>query len=445
MKGLIALAKKNESISDKIVRLYKEGYSIPEIAKEMEMPKDNVPRILEKHFPDYASFEQPVRESADENGNGKKSVFNMSVSELFGKKNKKQENVEPAKVTVNLAMDDDGFVDHSVAAIASMLQKGRSVNDIAGFFNKDPEDIKAVQGCMDEHFKRMNTYKGPKVDPASEPKEEPAQNITDPLAASLASGIAKRKSNMYATGIETPAKAEPASAPVPPEDNSVHLVTPEALKEAEEKAKAEENAKAEATVAEEVPTMDEVEMPSIEPISLDDTMVVSPAPESTMPSIEDEIAEKKAAEAENTNNNEEGENMGMSPMEKMRMFAQEQIELNNKKIDELKASIAETEAKSLDLGKQASDIYEEIVKLQEKAKALNAEKEQVDIQISQELYVIASYSNHIRQEASVSCLFYLRGMKWKIAQMINERSRTSHFCQAEIAPLPYRWWQADVF
>ena len=42
MKGLIALAKKNESISDKIVRLYKEGYSIPEIAKEMEMPKDNV-------------------------------------------------------------------------------------------------------------------------------------------------------------------------------------------------------------------------------------------------------------------------------------------------------------------------------------------------------------------------------------------------------------------
>ena len=94
MKGLIALAKKNESISDKIVRLYKEGYSIPEIAKEMEMPKDNVPRILEKHFPDYASFEQPVREGADENGNGKKSVFNMSVSELFGKKNKKQENVE---------------------------------------------------------------------------------------------------------------------------------------------------------------------------------------------------------------------------------------------------------------------------------------------------------------------------------------------------------------
>lgn len=135
-----------------------------------------------------------------------KERFQYVCKRAFRKEEQKQENVEPARVTVNLAMDDDGFVDHSVAAIASMLQKGRSVNDIAGFFNKDPEDIKAVQGCMDEHFKRMNTYKGPKVDPASEPKEEPVQNITDPLAASLASGIAKRKSNMYATGIETPAR-----------------------------------------------------------------------------------------------------------------------------------------------------------------------------------------------------------------------------------------------
>ncbi len=100
------------------------------------------------------AFEQPVREGADENGNGKKSVFNMSVSELFGKKNKKQENVEPARVTVNLAMDDDGFVDHSVAAIASMLQKGRSVNDIAGFFNKDPEDIKACSGLHGRAFQK---------------------------------------------------------------------------------------------------------------------------------------------------------------------------------------------------------------------------------------------------------------------------------------------------
>lgn len=83
------MAKKNESISDKIVRLYKEGYSIPEIAKEMEMPKDNVPRILEKHFPDYASFEQPVREGADENGNGKKERFQYVCKRAFRKEEQK--------------------------------------------------------------------------------------------------------------------------------------------------------------------------------------------------------------------------------------------------------------------------------------------------------------------------------------------------------------------
>lgn len=394
------MAKKNESISDKIVRLYKEGFSIPEIAKEMEMPKDNVPRILEKHFPDYASFVQPEREGAGEGDKPKKSVLNMSMSELFGrKKGAKQEGAAQAasKVTVNLAMDDDGFVDHSVAAIASMLQKGRSVGEIAGFFNKDPEDIKAVQGCMDEHFKRMNTYKGPKNTEPKEPvKEEEAPAITDPLAASLANGIAKRNSNMYATGIDEPVTA-PVSAPVAPADdkaeNTVHLVTPEIIEEENQKAERAEKVEMESvSLMPETEAMEEAEMPSIEPISLDEDMVVTPAPESTMPSIEEEIAkadelEKQADEAVSAaetveNNNEENSDMGMSPMEKMRMFAQEQIELNNKKIEELKASTAEAEAKSLELGKQATEIYDEIVKLQEKAKALNAEKEQADILIS---------------------------------------------------------------
>lgn len=56
-----------------------------------------------------------------------KERFQYVCKRAFRKEEQKQENVEPAKVTVNLAMDDDGFVDHSVAAIASMLQKGRSV------------------------------------------------------------------------------------------------------------------------------------------------------------------------------------------------------------------------------------------------------------------------------------------------------------------------------
>lgn len=381
------MAKKNESISDRIVRLYKEGFSIAEIAEAMEMPKDNVPRILEKHFPDYATYIQPVRESADEGDKQKKGMLNMQMGDLFRKKSKKPEAAvqqSAPKITVNLAMDDDGFVDHSVAAIASMLQKGRSVNDIAGFFNKDVEDVKAVQGCMDEHFRRLNTYKGPSAaEPEPEPaNEEKAPQIADPLAASLASGIAKRNSNIYTTGIDAPAPAPSLTEPEPVKERTVHLVPPGALEK-------EAAAQPKPVPVSSGPTMDEIEMPSIDPISLGDDMVVSPAPESTMPSIEEEMAkaeaEKTAETSAQTVENdvkEDNGNMGMSPMEKMRKFAQEQIELNNKKIDELKASTAEAEAKSMELGKQANEIYAQIVELQDKAKALTAEKEKADVLVS---------------------------------------------------------------
>ncbi len=353
-----------------------------EIAEAMEMPKDNVPRILEKHFPDYAEYVQPVRENADEGDKPKKGMLSMPVGDLFRKKSKKPEPAAQTapKITVNLAMDDDGFVDHSVAAIASMLQKGRSVNDIAGFFNKDPEDIKAVQGCMDEHFRRLNTYKGPSASEPEPVKEEETLQIADPLAASLASGIAKRNSNMYATGIDSPAPS--LTEPEPVKEGTVRLVPPGALEN-------EAVPQPKPGPVPSGPTMDEVEMPSIDPISLGEDMVVSPAPESTMPSIEEELAKAEAektaetsAQAVENDVKEDNGNMGMSPMEKMRMFAQEQIELNNKKIDELRASTAEAEAKSMELGKQANAIYAQIVELQEKAKALNAEKEEADVLVS---------------------------------------------------------------
>ena len=154
--------------------------------------------------------------------------------------------------------------------------------------------------------------------------------------------------------------------------------------------------------AEEPVTMDELivpdlgyddvepEMPSIEPISLDDAFMVEPAPESTMPSIEEEMA-KRAEEAkqleeekkEITNFSKNMEEEIMSPQEKMRMFAQEQIEQNNKKIDELQLGIADKENKSIELGKQADEIYSQIIALQEKAKGFSSEKEKLDIEISQ--------------------------------------------------------------
>ena len=74
MEGLIVLAKKQESTNEKIVRLYKEGYSFDEISRTMEIPKGNVIGIVEKYFPDYQTYVQPqIDHSAIEAKNEKGS------------------------------------------------------------------------------------------------------------------------------------------------------------------------------------------------------------------------------------------------------------------------------------------------------------------------------------------------------------------------------------
>lgn len=371
--------------------MYKEGYSTAEIAKEMEMPAGNVPNILEKHWPDYQSYVQPERDPEAAQKKGSILPFGRK-----GKNDKPAVTGEPFTPSLNLAMDDDGFVDHSVAGIASMLNKGRSAKEVAEFFGKDINDIKAVEQVMDEHFSRLNEHKGPKVvnsKKAETKKEEPAKEEPkapeiDPKAASIANNIAKRNSSAsYETGAAdaSPVKVpEPVKEPEPmPVENNVPKPT-------------------EAPKAEEPITMDEIalpdlsyddvepEMPSIEPIALDDAFIVEPAPESTMPSIEEEMAkraeEAKQLEEEKKEITKFSKNMEeeiMSPQEKMRMFAQEQIEQNNKKIDELQLGIADKENKSIELGKQADEIYSQIIALQEKAKGFSSEKEKIDVEIGQ--------------------------------------------------------------
>ena len=392
------MAKKQESISDKIIRLYKEGLTTAEIAKEMEMPAGNVPNILEKHWPDYRSYIQPERDRlAEANAPKKSSIL------PFGRKSKNDKPVvtaEPFTPSLNLTMDDDGFVDHSVVGMANMLNKGRSVKETAEFFGKDINDIKAVESVMAEHFKRVNSQKGPSVknaEPAPAPEPETPEVVDDepkidPKAASIANSIAKRNStSTFETGA---ADASPVKFPE-------RVKEPEPMPVENNVPKPSETAVAE-KAAEETPTMDELqvpdlsydeldpEMPSIEPIALDDAFHAEPVPESTMPSIEEELAqreaEKKRLEAEKAQITKFSENMEeetMSPQEKMRMFAQEQIEQNNKKIDELQIGIADKENKSIELGKQADEIYSQIIALQEKAKGFSTEKEKLDIEISQ--------------------------------------------------------------
>ncbi len=387
------MAKKQESISDKIIRLYKEGYNTAEIAKEMEMPAGNVPNILEKHWPDYKSYIQPERDRLAEANQKKGSILPFGRK---GKNDKPAVSAEPFTPTLNLTMDDDGFVDHSVVGMANMLNKGRTAKETAEFFGKDINDIKAVEKVMAEHFARVNAQKGPSVktvqpEPAVPEAVEEEPKI-DPKAASIASSIAKRNStSTFETGA---ADASPVKFPEPVKE-------PEPMPVENNVPKPSETVAAE-KAAEEIPSMDELqvpdlsydeldpEMPSIEPIALDDAFHAEPVPESTMPSIEEELAqreaEKKKLEAEKAQITKFSENMEeetMSPQEKMRMFAQEQIEQNNKKIDELQIGIADKENKSIELGKQADEIYSQIIALQEKAKGFSTEKEKLDIEISQ--------------------------------------------------------------
>lgn len=151
------MAKKSESTNEKIVRLYKEGHTIDEIARTMAIPKGNITGILEKYFPDYQSYVQPVIDHPDiseEKEKSKKSVFGMNVGDLL-KKGKRSVEEETPKVAINLEMDENGFVDRTVAGMAQMLKKGKPLADVAEFFNKDKSEIKAVQDAMDEHFKRQ--------------------------------------------------------------------------------------------------------------------------------------------------------------------------------------------------------------------------------------------------------------------------------------------------
>ena len=137
---MVLLARKNESTSEKIVRLYKEGYNPDEISRLMEIPKGNIPNILEKHFPDYQSYVQPERKHDPEPEKGAKKG---GIGGFFGR-GKKEDTADASSSMLNLDMDDEGFIDRSVAGIASMIKKGRSSKDICAFLNCTPADVEAM-------------------------------------------------------------------------------------------------------------------------------------------------------------------------------------------------------------------------------------------------------------------------------------------------------------
>lgn len=393
---MVRLARKNESISDKIVRFYKEGYSIEEIARALEMPKDNVPRILEKHMPDYASY-QPGAENNNEE-KAKKSSRGSGFSSLLGigKKDKPAEPV-PAKLAINLEMDENGFIDRNAANIAGLLQKGKSDADVAEFFSRDLSDVRAVKECMDEHFRRLDN---------GSPQEE---TDTTTVTEETEDRPSYSRINPYTSGLEEDQPVKPVYTPPTynkrndpkPVSASYGLASdPAQMVESEKVALVEDSVKEEpvhevklvpddadfsqpvikpgpipsssnADSDEDIP-----EMPSIEPVSLDaldKELTKAPDPVPYIPDIGyEEKSESVVVD----------EDAGLSPMEKMKKFAQMQIELNNKKIDELNSKKADAENVAFDCNTNVENFRKQMEEYNKQADKYNKQAEEFNEKIN---------------------------------------------------------------
>ena len=440
MEGLIVLAKKkDESTNEKIVRLYKEGYSFDEISRMMDnIPKGNVIGIVEKYFPDYQTYVQPqIDHSAVEEKEVKvsKSKFPGVPFLKKGGKNNRDDHAE--RITVNLEMDDEGFLDKNADGIAKMLKSGRSVNDVAEFFGKDKADILAVRDVMEEHFRRVEAHKKPEPPKEPDPEENKFSNFAtgleaeqpkasrprytpptyskrdDPKPVSSSYGLADNKPEFKAEEPE-PAPVEETAAETPAEDTApaFEVEQIEDIDEAEmlrklvaeanlppiiEKQEEEEHKVSLLTEDDKIdvpkeehkvsllsdPAEDEVlEIPSIESVSpeeLEKELVKAPEPVEDIPDIP-EIPEISEIEYDENNTEEDSAELkevypGMSALEKMKQFAQEQIALNNKKIEELKTKKTDAENNAFDCNTKVETMKKEIEDMQARLLVLIDEKD----------------------------------------------------------------------
>lgn len=403
---MVLLARKNESTSEKIVRLYKEGCSVDEIARVMEIPKGNIPNILEKHFPDYQNYVQPERKHDIE---PEKPAKKGGIGGFFGRGKKEEPAADASSSMLNLDMDDEGFIDRSVAGIASMIKKGRSPKDICAFLNCTPADVAAVSVVMDEHFRRKEAaetakkesfktgpdYDGPKVKESTDlltgnsaadavssapvsvadfeqeyvppvydpvPENPTMDELTVPDVNDLVfeSDIPKTPATAHETEEEVEKSIEERSADnfeIPsaslPEISDLGAPVPEMADAPEAEAQAEETAEAqpEETAEPEAPAFT--------------SSFTSPFTASS--------SEAEDSEEDTTDYNIE-EDDSMTPMEKMRKFAELQIKDNEDKIAELEKKAEDAKASVDSVAARVGEIEAQIAKLREEADQIASEK-----------------------------------------------------------------------
>ena len=468
--------RKDETTNEKIVRLYKEGHSFDDISRIMEIPKGNIVGIVEKYFPEYQTYEQPKLDhsAGEEKEKGQKGRIPGVGFFKRGGKSEKEEHKEAAP-TINLDMDEAGFLDKTARSIAQLL-KTKTVNEVAEFFGRDKADINAVKDLMEEHFRRVNAEKNKDKPASEEPESEFATGLEstpkvvkrkynpptytkrdDPKPVSAAYGLIEEEKKTEVpvetaetaaaevtgpevqqdtyeeesepeifTGLtpEMEAKLEEEAAKskdmFAPKSNEPHTVSLLPDENKEEKAKEEHKV----SLIDSMGSDDgEPEIPSIEPVSEEvlekeltrntETFTEDIPGISLVEELKKEMELKGTEKAESAEENkadaagvaestDSGDNAGdsksddaditnvtesvltdsfkeasagMTAMEKMRQFAQEQIALNNKKIEELKSKKTDAENNAFDCNTKVEAMKKEIEEMQAKLITLIAAKD----------------------------------------------------------------------
>lgn len=435
------MARKQESISEQVVRLYKEGHNLDDIATFMQMNKGGAQAILEKYMPDYEEYKQPVPSAplgSPANGNGVMS----KISSPF-KKKKKNDSSGSAVATatsINLNYDENGFIDKHTESIAKMIRRGDSEKKIAEFFNCTIGDVKAVKGAMDQMTAEAKA--APQA-PASAPVQSTAsEEEFNPFM----SDKIKRDNNLSKMAEEKAAEQPQEYVGYDPYGPDA-VLDPYAVKYDPNAVAAEETAEytdtyteqtTDAYATDEYTTQEYTDQPvaAEDTFSIDEFITEKPTTDENgeyipdikfeddelgeMPSIstDDLVFEEPLATASNeaieaiddvhfdmdsvdsvqtpTETETESEQISfelkesdaeMTPMEKMKMFAKQQIDENNSKLESLNAekdkaanelahdeaelaatrtSISECEEEISQLNAQLSEINEKLTDLSSK-------------------------------------------------------------------------------
>lgn len=375
------MARKQESTSEQVVRLYKEGYSIDQISEHMQMNKGAARALLEKYMPDYESYQQPTVTTPIESGGG-------VMSKIGNPFKKKKKNEAPAAAptaaatAINLNYDENGFIDKHTESIAKMIRRGDSDKKIAEFFNCTVGDVRAVKAAVDQMaLNPKPVQEAPAVEQPAEEDFNPfmtdkikRDNALNKLSEEKA---AEREQYSGYDPYGPDAVADPYAVPYDqaPAAETTETVEAAAMEElsavpTEPAAEYTEQPAAEDTFSidefiTEKPTTDEngeyipdikfeddygEEMPSISTDNL--VFDEPPAPAQTsyteyteaideirfdMDAIDSTSASSAAAEEEEISFELKESDAEMTPMEKMKMFAKQQIDENNKKLDSLNA------------------------------------------------------------------------------------------------------------